>query len=178
MTINLTTANISNTPDNTSILQSTKFTFVIPEMPYLKYFCQTIQLPSVSMNEIKVPTPFTDTYRHGDKLYFQPFTITALMDEDLRVWEETYAWMEGLARPESYDQYLRKSKNDKTPLYYDAYLSINTNANRPNIRVKFYNCHPTSIGMVNFDTKVNADVIPTADITFRYDLFHIERIDV
>lgn len=179
MTINLTTAYISNTPDNTSILQSTKFTFVFPEMPFLKYFCQTIQIPSVSSNEVMVPTPFSNTYRHGDKLYFEPFTITALIDEDMRVWDETYKWLKGLTRPKEWSEYLRKEyKTDKTPLYFDGYLTINTNANRPNIRFKFYNCHPTSIGMVNFDTKVDADVIPTADFTFRYDMFEIERIHV
>lgn len=177
MAINLTTAMASNTPDNTSILQSTKFTFIIPEMPFLKYFCQTIQLPSISTGEVKVPSPFTDTYRHGDKLSFQPFSITALIDEDLRVWQETYNWMVSLTRPESYEQYRRKDKNDRTPLYYDGFLSINTNANKPNIRIKFINCHPTSIGMVNFDTKVNADVIPTADFTFRYDYYVIDRME-
>lgn len=178
MTTNLTTAFISNTPDNTSILQSTKFTFIIPEMPFLKYFCQTVSLPSISTSEVVVPTPFSNTYRHGDKLNFEPFTITAIMDEDLRVWEETYKWLKGLTRPSSYDEYLRKEKQDPVPLYFDGYLTINTNANKPNLRLKFHNCHPTSIGMVNFDTKVDADVIPTADFTFRYDLYEIERIHI
>ena len=166
-----------NTPQNTSILQSTKFTFVIPDMPFLKYFCQTVNLPSVSTTEVVVPTPFSNTYRHGDKLVFDAFTITAIMDEDLRVWEETYKWLKSLTRPQSYNEYARKTIRDvQTPLYFDGYLTVNTNANNPNIRVKFHNCHPTSIGLVSFDTKVDADVIPTADFTFRYDLFEIERL--
>lgn len=175
MTINLTDAYISNTPDNTSILQSTKFTFIIPDMPFLKYFCQTVSLPSITTSEVTVPTPFSNTYRHGDKLIFEPFTITAIVDEDLRVWEETYKWLQGLTRPSSYEQYI-KSKDPKAPLYYDGFLTLNTNANKPNLRIKFHNCHPTSIGMINFDTKIDADTIPTADFTFRYDLFEIERL--
>lgn len=170
---------VSNTPENTSILQSTKFTFLIPDKPFLKYFCQTVQLPSVSTTEIAVNTPFSTTFRHGEKLNFEALTITALMDEDLRVWQETYNWLKSLTRPESFEQYARKSIKDNellNPLYFDGYLTVNTNANNPNIRIKFYNCHPTSIGMVNFDTKVDADVIPTADFTFRYDLFEIERL--
>jgi len=167
---------VTHTPENTSILQSTKFTFIIPDKPFLKYFCQTATLPSISLSEIAVPTPFSTTYRHGDKVSYEPFTISAIMDEDLRVWEETYKWMTSLGRPESYDQYPRKSRQDPTPLYFDGYLTINTNANRPNIRIKFLNCHPTNIGMVNFDTKVDADIIPTADFTFRYDLYEIERL--
>ena len=168
----------SNTPDNTSLLQSTKFTFIIPDKPFLKYFCQTVQLPSVSTSEIAVPTPFATTYRHGEKLNFDPLIITALMDEDLRVWRETFAWLESLTRPETFEQYPRKSKKDVvTPLYFDGFLTVNTNANNPNIRIKFRNCHPTNIGMVNFDTKVDADTIPTADFTFRYDYFEFERLN-
>lgn len=167
----------TNTPENTSILQLTKFTFIIPDKPFLKYFCQTVQIPSVSTSEIEIPTPFSATYRHGEKLRFDPLTITALMDEDLRVWEETYSWLKSLTRPTSFDEYPRKTRKDiATPLYFDGYLTVNTNANNPNIRVKFLNCHPTSIGIVNFDTKVDADSIPTADFTFRYDYFEIERL--
>jgi hypothetical protein len=167
----------TNTPENTSILQLTKFTFIIPDKPFLKYFCQTVQIPSVSTSEIEIPTPFSATYRHGEKLRFDPLTITALMDEDLRVWEETYSWLKSLTRPTSFEEYPRKTRKDiSTPLYFDGYLTVNTNANNPNIRVKFLNCHPTSIGIVNFDTKVDADSIPTADFTFRYDYFEIERL--
>ena len=165
----------ANTPENTSLLQPTKYTFIIPDMPFLKYFCQTVTLPSVSTSEVGVPTPFTTTYRHGDKLVFEALVLTALVDEDLRLWEETYKWLEGLTRPKEYEQYI-KSKNPKAPLYFDGYLTINTNSNNPNMRIKFLNCHPTSLSGVNFDTKVDADTIPTCDITFRYDRFEIERL--
>ena len=131
----------------------------------------------MSGSEITVPTTFSDIHAPGDKLVYEPLVITALMDEDLRVWEETYKWLSALTRPQSFEQYPRRSNRDvRTPIYFDGYLTINTNANNPNIRVKFHNCHPTSIGMINFDTKVDADVIPTADFTFRYDLFEIERL--
>ena len=165
----------SNTPQNTSILQLTKFTFIIPDMPFLKYFCQTVSLPGVSTTEVAVPTPFSATYHAGDKAVFEPLTLTTLIDEDMRVWEESYKWFKSLTRPTSYDEYRRKGPNDTTPLYYDGFLTINTNANNPNIKIKFFNCHPTSIGGVTFDTKTDADNIPTFDITFRYDYFVIER---
>ena len=168
----------SNTPDNSSILQSTKFTFLFPDMPFLKYFCQSVSLPSVSTSEVVVPTPFSNTYRHGDKLNFEAFSITALMDEDLRLWEETYIWIKSLTRPKEWDEYVRKTYKEigTQKLYLDGHLTINTNSNAPNIRIKFFNCHPTSLSMINFDTKTDADTIPTCDITFRYDMFEIERV--
>jgi hypothetical protein len=164
-----------NTPENTSLLQATKYTFIIPDMPFLKYFCQTVALPTVSTSEVAIPTPFSTTYRHGDKLVYEGLTLTALVDEDLRIWEESYKWLRGLTRPAEYAQYI-KAKDPKAPLYFDGYLTINTNSNNPNMRIKFHNCHPTSLSGINFDTKVDADTIPTCDITFRYDLFEIERL--
>ena len=165
----------SAVPQNSSVLQLTRFTFFIPDRPYLKYFCQTVTLPGVSTGEVAVPTPFSNTYRHGDKLAFEPLSITAMLDEDMRTWRETYDWLKSLTRPSSFDEYARKSIQDRTPLYFDGYLTVNTNANNPNIRFKFHNCHPTSIGGIQFDTKTDADNIPTCDFTFRYDLFEIEQ---
>ena len=166
-----------NTPDNTSILQSTKFTFIIPDKPFLKYFGQTVQVPGVSTTEMQVPTPFATTYRHGEKLNYEPLTITAILDEDLRVWSETYDWLKSLTRPTSFDEYPRKSRRDvETPLYFDGFLTVNTNSNNANIRFKFRNCHPLSVGQINFDTKINADTIPTCDFVFRYDFYDIERL--
>lgn len=166
----------SNTPQNSSILQLTRFTFIIPDKPYLKYFCQTVSIPSVSINPVTVPTPLTNTYRHGDKMEFDALTITAIVDEDMRIWQETYDWMKGLANPVTTDQYLRKNLQDRSPLYFDGFLTVNTNANNPNIRFKFLNCHPISLGGIDFDTKTDADNIPTCTIQFRYDIFEVERI--
>ena len=166
----------SNTPQNSSILQLTRFTFIIPDKPYLKYYCQTVSIPTVTTSEVTVATPFSNTYRHGDKMVFDPLTITAIVDEDMRIWEETYNWLKGLTRPSSSEEYIRKSLQDTTPLYFDGFLTVNTNANNPNIRFKFHNCHPISLGGVDFDTKTDADNIPTCTIQFRYDIFEVERL--
>lgn len=167
---------LTTTPENTSILQPTKFTFFIPDKPFLKYFCQTVVLPSVSLTPIEVSTPFVNTFRHGSKMSFEPLSVTALMDEDLRVWHETYNWMNSLGQSKDLTKYPKQSLKDSTPLYFDGILTINTNANKPNIRFKFKNCHPIDIGAINFDTKTDADTIPTADFTFRYDYYEIERL--
>lgn len=169
---------INVTPDNISILQSTKFTFVIPDLPFARYFCQTVSLPGVSTNAVQVDTPFSSTYRHGDTLVYDTFSINAIIDEDLRVWEETYNWLVSLTKPEKWSQYAKYEKTAKArrDLYYDGILTINSNSNNPRIRIKFGYCHPVSLGSIQFSTSESADVIPTADITFRYDNFVIERL--
>jgi len=163
---------LNTTPDNTSFLQTTKFTFIIPQLPFLKYFCQTVLLPGVSTTEALVPTPFSDTYRHGDKLVYDPLSLTTLVDEDLRVFEETYQWLSFLTNPIKFGQFKQKF----TEKYYDGILTINTNSNIPNMRIKFRNCHPVTLGSVQFATTDTADITPVFDVTFRYDIYEIERL--
>ena len=163
---------LTQIPENTSFLQTTKFTFIIPNLPFMKYFCQTVLFPGVSTTEALTPTPFSDIYRHGDKLTFDPLTITALVDEDLRVFEETYQWLTSLTNPIKFGQYAKKFPEK----YYDGIITVNTNSNLPNIRIKFRNCHPVSLGSIQFATTDTADITPVFDITFRYDIYEIERL--
>lgn len=172
----MTTASLLNKiPENTSLLQSTKFTFIIPELPFARYFLQSVSLPGVSTNPVTINTPFSSTYRHGDKLEYEGLTFNAIIDEDLRVWEETYKWLVSLTKPTKFSEY-KKYYDDKASLYFDGILTLNTNANNPNIRIKFTNCHPVSLGAVQFSTTSNADTVLTADMNFRYDGFFIERL--
>lgn len=166
---------VSKIPENSSILQVTKYTFIIPELPFARYFCQTVTLPGIATTAVEIPTPFSSTFRHGDNLSFEAFSINAIIDEDLRVWEETYKWIVSMTNPTSFASY-KKRNNIQFQLYYDGFLTINTNANNPNIRIKFKNVHPTSLGSIQFNTAENAETIPTADIAFRYDYFDIERL--
>ena len=54
---------LTKIPDNTSLLQPTKFTLVFPTMPFLRYFCQTAVVPSISTSAIPVETPFSNKYK-------------------------------------------------------------------------------------------------------------------
>ena len=171
----MTTKTIARIPDNTNFLQTTKYTFVIANLPFARYFCQNVNLPGVTSNEIEVPNPFSSTYRHPTKMSFEAFTITFLVDEDLKVWEETFKWIVSLTRPESYSQYIKSFNREASP-YQDGILTINTNANLSNIRIKFRNVFPVSLGGIQFSTMNSADTTPTADVTFRYDIFDIERL--
>lgn len=144
-------------------------------MPFLRYFIQTANLPAMGTTAVRVPNPFADMKRHGDKLVFDDLVVTALIDEDMRVWEETKNWLHALTKPDNFPQYIRSNDRTRDP-YHDAILTINTNANNPNIRFKFTHCHPVSLGAVNFTYTENAATQLYADIVFAYDQYYIERL--
>lgn len=165
---------LTQVPENTNFLQPNRFTFTFPTLPFLRYFGQTLKLPGISTSPVKVETPFSATWRHGDKLVFEDLAISVIIDEDLRVWEETYRWLRALTFPHEFPEYVTYTDRQATA-YHDGILTLNNNANVPNIRVIFRNCHPTSLTGINFSTMENANTILTADITFRYDTFQIEH---
>lgn len=167
-------SSLTQMPENSSFLQPNKFTFTIPTLPFLKYFCQTVNLPGVSTSPVMLENPFSATFRHGDKLVYDTFSTTMIVDEDLRSWEETYNWLQALTKPKEFSQYLRRNGQRDVP-YHDAELTINNNANLPNIRIKFLDCHPFSLGGINFNVGDNADTVITTDVQWRYDRFELER---
>lgn len=170
-----TTSALTRIPENTSFLQSTKFTFEFPDLPFLKYFGQEVALPSVGTTAATVTSPFADMYRHGDKLRFEQLVVSAIIDEDMRVWEETFDWIVALTKPANFEQYAR-FYDPKKSLYRDAILTVNTNANIPNLRFKFTNCHPVDISRVPFSSMKDANNQLTVDFTFAYDQYSLVRI--
>ena len=162
-------------PDNISLLQQNKFIFTIPNLRFAKYFCQSVQLPGVNLQEVDRHTPFHTQFHAGDKLNYEPLVLSAQIDEDLRTWEETYNWLRAEAFPHKFKEY-RNSVLVRDNIYNDGVMEFNKNSNLPNIRIHFHNCHITSIGPINM-TYVNTDIEnPIADITIRYDTYSVERI--
>ena len=157
---------------NENLLGSSKFIFITHNMPFLNYFCQSIQLPSVSTSPAIQPTPLVNIPRAGDKMIYEPFTVTALIDEDLRMWEETHNWIRGLTFPEKDSEY---SRQKKMGIYHDMHLLFLKNSNTDNLKMKFIKCFPSSISSVRMSSTDAADVMLTADITFYYDIFNFER---
>ncbi len=162
-------------PLNKSLAQSTKFTFVIPTMPFLNYFVQTANIPTVSTSAAPQANPHALIKRHGDTLVYDMLVLTFLVDEDLQIWEESYNWLKALTKPQEFAQY-KKFYNKENKLYHDGILTINTNSNIPNLRYTFRNMHPTSLGQVSYSTMENSQVVMSCDMTLEYDFFDLDRI--
>lgn len=164
---------ITSIPSNTNFLSPNKFVFTIPNLTTTTYFLQSVSLPGISTSEVPVDSRFSTTYRHGDKLVYDPLVITFLVDEDLRNWEEIHNWLTGLTFPEKHEQYQAQSKKG---LYFDSTLQINKNSNEENIRIKYFHCHPISLGPIQFDFTQDPSFTPICDLTLRYDRYIIERL--
>jgi hypothetical protein len=174
-------------PANKDLLQSTKYRLVFDRLHGMTFFCQTANLPGVSLTEVLFPTPFMDLYVPGEKIIYDTFNVTFLVDEDLSDWRQIHDWIRGMTFPTDFKEYrglaklstssaFRAGTSRLPPQYTDATLTVYTNKNNPNLRIKLNDVFPTSLSSVQFAASDSADNVITADATFRFSYYDFERI--
>jgi hypothetical protein len=130
------------------------FRMVFNRAPNTSYFCQNFIMPSVTGTEAIVARPKLDVYVPGDKVVFDPLSITMLVAENMENYVEIFDWMMS-----------SEEFTDDITVYI---LSSKNNVNRT---VTFKNAFPTNIGSISFNVQ-DADITyAQVDVTFRYDYF-------
>jgi hypothetical protein len=162
---------LNRNPQNTNLLQPTKFLLTFSRISTVQYFCQEVNLPGVSLGEVNRATPFLDMFSPGTKLTYDPLDITFTIDEELKSWTNLYDWFTSMADPDGFEgrDHPRELQNNKH--FSDATLTILSALNNPLLRVNFTNVFPLTVSDINFDTKLSADTIITAKATFRYQSY-------
>ena len=166
---------LNENPSNLNLFETNKFQFTIPNLRFARYFCQSAMLPGVNTQAVLRDTPFHNQYHAGDTLDYEPLTISAQLDEDFRVWEETFNWLKSETAPNDFKEY-RSSVLVRSDIYNDAILEFNKNSNLANIRLHFENCHLTSLSSVSLTYDATDTISAICDITIRYDTYRIERL--
>lgn len=169
-------------PTNTNQLQTTKYLLTFPRISNTQYFCQKVNVPGISINEITRTTPFVDLYVPGDKVQFEHFNISFIVDEALRSWGELHDWIIDMGFPETFSQYNHLkylsefSLNLTQPQYSEGSLLILNNLNIPAFRVDFINMFPTTLSGIDFDSSDQNVITIIANCSFRYAYYTITRL--
>ena len=168
---------LTRTPVNTNLLQPTKYLLTFSRMPTVQYFCQAVNLPGVSVGQAPITFPSVTVYSPGNQIAYNNFNIEFTVDEEVQSWKELYEWFRSFSSPDGTDertllsQKQNQGKTVKKPWYSDATLTVLSALNNPILRVEFINIFPVSLSDLQFDTKLSADDIMTADANFVYDQF-------
>jgi hypothetical protein len=160
----------ANQPKNMNNATVNNFKFILGKVPEVEYFCQSVNLPSLTMGETPQPTPLIDRPLPGDKLTFGELTIDFIVDEELRSYEAIYNWMVSITTPDRSTQYA-----GTTNVYSQASLIVTTNASNPILEITFNDIFPTSLADLNFSTAGNADPL-IGNATFRFKNYEIRRL--
>jgi hypothetical protein len=162
---------ITRSPQNTNLLQPTKFLLTFNRIQTVQYFCQSVNLPGVSLGEVNRATPFLDMYSPGTKLTYSPLEIEFLIDEELQSWKNLYNWFLSMADPDGFESRDGSRELQSIKHFSDATLTILSGLNNPIIRIQYLNVFPLTIGDIQFDTTQSADNLITARATFRYQSY-------
>ena len=71
-------------PTNLNYLSPLGFKFTLRRSPTVNYFCQSVDIPAISMTPVNTPTPVGILVRPGDKIVYEPLTLSFRVDEDMK----------------------------------------------------------------------------------------------
>ena len=162
---------LTRSPENTNLLQPTKFLLVFSRIGTVQYFCQSVNIPSIKLSEIVRATPFLDLYSPGTKLDYSLLDIEFIVDEELQTWKNLYNWFTSIADPNGFEKRAYKEELQRNEYFSDATLTILSSLNNPILRIQFRNLFPVTMGDINLDTKLSADNIVTVSASFRYESY-------
>ena len=84
--------------------------------------------------------------------------------------------------PTEFDEYKKLGRlsknigNEKRPQFSDAILTLYSSSNNPLYRFKFKDCFPTTISAFVMSATDSPETIITADATFRFAYYDIEKL--
>tara|TARA_B110000444_G_scaffold230197_1_gene237233 strand:- start:125 stop:751 length:627 start_codon:yes stop_codon:yes gene_type:complete len=193
----MTTTNAySRQPSKQDYADPTKFKFSIVKLPKVEYFCTQVNLPGIAIaDNYSQPTPFRDIPLPGEKLTYEPLSVTFLVDENLENYQEIHGWLRGLGFPGGHAEFkkLLDGGADRFPtsksstlgdagrvkfnapdtggLFSDATLNILTSKNNPVTEVRFSDCFPISLSSLQYNQQATDTDYLTATVTFNYKLY-------
>lgn len=159
---------IARQPKQENPLQLNEYKFILHRTPHLVYFCQSVNLPGMSIGETTLPTPFSTLVRRpGTSLKFENLTLEFIINENMSNWTEIRDWITLLLNEKNY---LQQSPNEREK-FSDATLILMNSASKAVVEVSFKDVFPIELASVQFDSKVT-DILPaTSKVTFAYTGF-------
>jgi len=158
-------------------LSPASFTISVDRMPNVEFFTQSLSIPGVSGSPVEMVTPVRSFYQPQDNLQYDDLSLSFILDENMKSYQEILQWMEGIGFPESTDQYSTyKAENQSRGLFSDISVVITNSHKNPNIKFTFIDCFPVSLGSIDLNVNTQDIAYATCDVTFRHGQFKIENI--
>ena len=174
---------LTRNPTNPNPLQPNKFLLTFSRLPNIQYFCQSVSVPGISLSEAIITNPFVDIYSPGEKAIYDLLNVTFIVDEEMKSWIEVHDWIRAMTFPVEFAEYRELPKlnkvagaNPKMPQFSDASITIFSSSMKPYYRIKYYEAFPTTLSTFILNAQDGPDTIITADATFRYSYFDIEKL--
>jgi len=170
---------IDNTPTNKNFLNPLNFQFQLKRAPHLNFFIQKVNIPSISISNIDIPTAFNYIPDPGNKVQYGDLDISFKVDEDFANYLELHDWIRNLGFPESFEERARlvvEPEYTGNGIRSDISLLCLDSIKRPNFEITFRDAFPISLSEINFDSTSEDVIYVTAQASFKYVLFDIKKL--
>ena len=196
----MTTTNVyTREPAKLDYASPVQFRFKCSKLPTVEFFCQTANIPGISLGQATVDTPLKSIPFPGDELNYQDLSISFLVDENLNNYKEIHDWLLGLGAPQNHSQFstLRDTGTDRFPgqttnsivpetniavplaeggTYSDATLTVLNSKNIAVTAIRFDNIFPTSLGALSYDVQASDVNYLQASVDFSYMYYEIVQL--
>ena len=168
----------ANQIGNRNFLSPVGFKFTLSKEPKVAFFCNSAQIPEISLGTAIQPSYLKDVDVPGDKVSYGDLTIRFVVDENLENYMAIHNWITGLGFPETTQDYKDAITNpeglrDPNEVFSDGSLRIlNSNYNEIAV-IKFKDLFPISLSSLEFDASVPDVDYLTADVSFKYTVYNI-----
>ena len=178
--------------------QQSQFKVFLPLFPTTEWFVVRANVPGVSLGQAVQTTPMIDMPIIGDKLTYDDFYVTFLVDEQLKNYTEMHDWLINCAAPEMRSQFLGKERPDGIPkrpqtevmdlllgnvkqsdrdLYSNLDLFIMSSKNNPVVKIQMVEAFPISLTNIEYSHQESDVTYAECTATFAFSYFTISAID-
>ena len=172
--------------ENRNFLSPIGFKFVIDRMRGVDFFCQSANIPAISLGAAVTGTRLNKIPNPGDELQYEDLYLRFLVDENMKNWYQVANWMREISTPFSttefrYDRGEIKSYNKReATIDYasannqwrcDCSLLILSSNYRVVSEIVFRDAWPTSLSTLNFDASVPDVNYFTAEVGLKYNYY-------
>lgn len=158
-------------PSNKNGILVTHFQFELRKISNVTYFCQSANLPGISIRSIEQITAFNPIKRPGGEVAQEDFTINFMVDEELKNWFEIRNWIDECSTRRDSLKY----KGPEKHLSSEGVLFILESNNQPRFKVSFEGMFPVSLGGLSFQTGADSG-FQYSSATFSYTTFEVTKI--
>ena len=198
-----TTKTVDRTPDKLDYASPIQFKFTCVKLPKVEFFCQTANIPGITLGTADVETSLKSIPFPGDKLTYGDLNVSFLVDENLNNYKELHDWLTGLGFPQAHSQFssLLATGHDRFPSskvgtasvssdvgrttapldegasYSDATLTVLNSKNIAKTEIRFHNVYPTQLGGLSYDIKASDVDYLQVNASFTYMFYEIVQIN-
>ena len=174
------------TIENRNFLSPIGFKFNIDRARGVDFFCQSANIPAMSLGAADTYTTVNKIPNPGDEIQYEDLFIRFLVDENLKNWYQVHDWMREITTPYSskefgYSRGSVRSINSEFKTNWmgewdnqwrsDCSLFILSSNYKPVAEFVFRDAFPVSLTTLNFDSGVNDINYFTAECVLKYNYY-------